>query len=138
MSILPSFMMTVASEVQKETVLEIPKEYGINFKTGQLTGKIVEGKEAIKVWIWNCLKTQRFRYPIYSWDYGADLEQYIEHTVSEEYLNTDGESEIKEALMVNPYIEGISDFSAEVQKEHLTLSFKVETKFGEMEVEQSV
>ena len=52
MSILPSFMMTVASEVQKETVLEIPKEYGINFKTGQLTGKIVEGKEAIKVWIW--------------------------------------------------------------------------------------
>lgn len=79
-----------------------------------------------------------FPVPIYSWDYGADLEQYIGHTVSEEYLNTDGESEIKEALMVNPYIEGISDFSAEVQKEHLTLSFKVETKFGEMEVEQSV
>ena len=138
MSILPSFMMSVTSEVQKETVQEIPKEYGIDFKSGQLTGKIVERKEAIKVWIWNCLKTQRFRYPIYSWDYGTDLEQYIGHTVSEEYLNTDCESEIKEALMVNPYIEGISDFSAEIRKEHLTLSFKVETRFGEMEVEQSV
>ena len=138
MSILPSFMMAAASEVQKETVQEIPKEYGIDFKTGQLTGKIVEGKEAIKVWIWNCLKTQRFRYPIYSWDYGADLEQYIGHTVSEEYLNTDCESEIKEALMVNPYIEGISDFSAKVRKEHLILSFKAETRFGEVEVEQSV
>ena len=138
MSILPSFMMAAASEVQKETVQEIPKEYGIDFKTGQLTGKIVEGKEAIKVWIWNCLKTQRFRYPIYSWDYGADLEQYIGQTVSEEYLNTDCESEIKAALMVNPYIEGISDFSAEIRKEHLTLAFKVETRFGEVEVEQSV
>lgn len=138
MSILPSFMMSVTSEVQKENVQEIPKEYGIDFKSGQLTGKIVERKEAIKVWIWNCLKTQRFRYPIYSWDYGTDLEQYIGHTVSEEYLNTDCESEIKEALMVNPYIEGISDFSAEIRKEHLTLSFKVETRFGEMEVEQSV
>ena len=130
--------MSVTSEVQKENVQEIPKEYGIDFKSGQLTGKIVERKEAIKVWIWNCLKTQRFRYPIYSWDYGTDLEQYIGHTVSEEYLNTDCESEIKEALMVNPYIEGISDFSAEIRKEHLTLSFKVETRFGEMEVEQSV
>ena len=138
MSILPSFMMTAASEVQKETVQEIPKEYGINFKNGQLTGKIVGGKEAIKVWIWNCLKTQRFRYPIYSWDYGTNLEQYIGHTLTQEYLNSDCESEIKEALLVNPYIEGISDFSAEMQKEHLILSFKVETSFGEMEVKQGV
>lgn len=131
-------MMAVASEVQKETIQETPKEYGVDFTTGQLTGKIVEGKEAVKVWIWNCLKTQRFRYPIYSWDYGTDLEQYIGNTVSEEYLNTDGESEVKEALLVNPYIEGISDFSATVQREHLTLSFKAETQFGELEVEQSV
>ena len=58
--------------------------------------------------------------------------------MSEEYLDTDCESEIKEALMVNPYIEGISDFSAEIRKEHLRLAFKVETRFGEMEVEQSV
>ena len=58
--------------------------------------------------------------------------------MSEEYLNTDGESEIKEALMVNPYIEGSRAFTGRLSKEHLTLSFKVETKFGEMEVEQSV
>lgn len=78
MSILPSFMQTqIADRAQTASVIEIPKEYGIDFTTGQLTGQIVEGIEAIKVWIWNCLHTQRFRYPIYSWDYGADLEQYI-------------------------------------------------------------
>ena len=65
MSILPSFLADQINE-EKNQILDVPKEYGIDFVTGQLTGKIVEGKEAIKVWIWNCLKTQRFRYPIYS------------------------------------------------------------------------
>ena len=60
MSILPSFLV---SELQKATgtgekstaVQEIPREYGIDFQTGRLTGRIVEGIEAIKVWVWNCL-----------------------------------------------------------------------------------
>lgn len=30
---------------------ETPKEYGIDFSTGQLTGQVVEGLEAVKVWI---------------------------------------------------------------------------------------
>lgn len=59
MSILPSFLADQINE-EKNQLLDVPKEYGIDFATGQLTGKIVEGKEAIKVWIWNCLKTQRF------------------------------------------------------------------------------
>ena len=108
MSILPTFMQTqIASRTQTANVLTVPKEYGIDFTTGQLTGEIVEGIEAIKVWIWNCLHTQRFRYPLYSWDYGADLEQYIGQTVTEEFLNADCEDEIREALQVNPYITGI-------------------------------
>ena len=68
MSILPSFMQTqIAERTQTANAIIIPKEYGIDFNTGQLTGRIVEGIEAIKVWVWLCLRTQRFRYPIYSW-----------------------------------------------------------------------
>ena len=49
MSLLPSFMQAAAEEaLADETVLEsvelpYPKEYGIDFETGQMTGKIVEG-----------------------------------------------------------------------------------------------
>ena len=132
MSILPSFLADQINE-EKNQLLDVPKEYGIDFATGQLTGKIVEGKEAIKVWIWNCLKTQRFRYPIYSWDYGTDLEQYIGQTVSEEFLNADCEDEIREAMLVNPYITDIEDFTAD-----LNISFTAVTKFGDAEVEHSV
>ena len=51
MSILPSFYASQMSQkTDSGTSQTIPKEYGINFSTGQLTGQIVEGKEAIKVW----------------------------------------------------------------------------------------
>ena len=116
-------------------VVETPKEYGVDFETGQLTGEIVDGIEAIKVWIWNCLHTQRFRFPIYSWDYGTDLEQYIGQTVTEEFLNADCEDEIREALLVNPYIEDIEDFKAYFDNGLLSISFKAITKFGGTEVE---
>nr|DAV32494.1 MAG TPA: Protein of unknown function (DUF2634) [Caudoviricetes sp.] len=137
MSILPSFLADQINE-EKNQLLDVPKEYGIDFATGQLTGKIVEGKEAIKVWIWNCLKTQRFRYPIYSWDYGTDLEQYIGQTVSEEFLNADCEDEIREAMLVNPYITDIEDFTADFRSARLNISFTAVTKFGDAEVEHSV
>ena len=53
MSILPSFLEELSNidiaESEENKVIEVPREYGIDFTTGQLTGKIVEGLEAIKV-----------------------------------------------------------------------------------------
>lgn len=139
MSILPTFMQKqIEEQSQTASVVEMPKEYGVDFETGQLTGGIVEGIEAVKVWIWMCLHTQRFRYPLYSWDYGADLEQYIGQTITEDFLNADCEDEIREALTVNPYIEDIEDFKASFDNGYLYISFKAVTKFGETEVEYNV
>lgn len=50
MGLFPAYLENgIQSEGKKTRV--IPKEYGIDFKTGQLTGEIVEGLEAVKVWI---------------------------------------------------------------------------------------
>ena len=142
MSILPSFLQELSdTKTIKEDdsqVVKMPKEYGINFQTGQLTGKIVEGLEAIKVWIWLCMHTERFRHAIYSADYGTSLEQYIGHMLSEEYINTDCESEISDALLINEYIESIEDFEAVRNSDSLNISFRVVTKFGSIEVDENV
>lgn len=142
MSILPSFLQELSdTKTIKEDdsqVVKVPKEYGINFQTGQLTGKIVEGLEAIKVWIWLCMHTERFRHAIYSADYGTSLEQYIGHMLSEEYINTDCESEISDALLINEYIESIEDFEAVRNSDSLNISFRVVTKFGSIEVDENV
>lgn len=142
MSILPSFLQELSdAKTIKEyinQVVKVPREYGINFQTGQLTGKIVEGVEAIKVWIWLCLHTERFRHAIYSADYGASLEQYIGHVVTDEYVNTDCESEITEALLINEHIESIEDFEVVRGVDRLNISFRVVTRFGDFEVSENV
>ena len=142
MSILPSFLQELSdTKTIKEDysqVVKVPREYGIDFITGRLTGKIVEGLEAIKVWIWLCMHTERFRHAIYSADYGTSLEQYIGHMLSEEYINTDCESEISDALLINEYIESIEDFLAVRNSDSLNISFRVVTKFGSLEVDEVV
>lgn len=142
MRILPSFLQELSDtktiKEEDSQVIKAPKEYGINFQTGQLTGKIVEGLEAIKVWIWLCMHTERFRHAIYSADYGTSLEQYIGHMLSEEYINTDCESEITDALLINEYIESIEDFEAVRNSDSLNISFRVVTKFGSIEVDENV
>ena len=141
MSILPSFLQSLnnTKTIKEDSqVVKMPREYGIDFDTGQLTGKIVEGIEAIKVWIWLCLHTERFRHAIYSSDYGTSFEQYIGHVLSDEYINTDCESEVTDALLINDYIESIEDFGAVKDGEHLRISFRVVTKFGSLEVDESV
>lgn len=138
MSILPSFLSKSAELGELKREKSPPREYGIDFATGKLTGKIVEGKEAIKVWIWLCLHTERYRYSIYSWDYGTSLEQYIGQGLTEEYIRTDCESEITEALLIHPNIESIEDFSVLREEDRLQISFRAITDFGELEVTDNV
>ena len=142
MSILPSFLEELSNidiaESEENKVIEVPREYGIDFTTGQLTGKIVEGLEAIKVWVWLCMHTERFRHAIYSADYGTSLEQYFGHVLSDEYINTDCESEITDALLMNDYIESVEDFGVVRNSDSLYIKFRVVTKFGSLEVDESV
>ena len=139
MSILPSYLSsTIQAQKATAVVIEMPKEYEVDCETGQLTGRIVEGVEALKVWIWCCLHTQRFRYQIYSWDYGADLEQYVGQTLTDEYLETDLRDEIEEALKVNQYITEIDDYAFELTGSKITVTFSVQTLLGSIEEEYDV
>lgn len=132
MSILPSFAVTAARGAETR---DIPIEYGIDFSTGQPTGRKVRGLEAVKVWIWLCLRTERYRYQLYSTDYGVELDQYIGKTATEEILNMRCRKRVEEALLMNKYITGIKDFSASMDRDRLNIRFTVQTIFGEAKIE---
>lgn len=140
MSIFPTFLDTAMTDeaTTPGTVLPEPREYGVDFTTGKMTGSIVTGLEAVKVWAWNCLKTERYRHCIYSWLYGAEYEQYIGQTLSDEYLQSDCQAETEDALLVSPYIKGIEDFTAVVEGDVLRVSFLLVTTLGRTEVGLSV
>ena len=123
---------------QEPDDIYIPKEYGIDFETGQLTGKIVEGVEAVKVWVWLALQTARERYCIYSTDYGQEYEDLIGKGYSKGYTDMELRRMTEECLLINPYITAIENFSAEKNDSRVTLSFKVITLLGDTEVRTDV
>ncbi|WP_053983800.1 DUF2634 domain-containing protein [Niameybacter massiliensis] len=121
----------------QEAILDekrIPIEYGIDFETGKLTGRTVKGKEAIKVWIYKALMTERYKYLIYTWDHGVELEELISKNFDREFIESEVERYIKEALLVNEYIKEINNFHVTFEKTLLTCDFTVVTEFGEVHI----
>lgn len=121
-------------EEEQEESLYIPKEYGINFETGQLSGKIVEGYDALLVWVWLALQTPRYRYYIYSEDYGQEYEDLIGKSYSTELTDSELERMTEECLTENPYITGIENFSCVKIEEKVTVTFSLITELGDGEV----
>lgn len=121
-------------EEEQEESLYIPKEYGINFETGQLSWKIVEGYDALLVWVWLALQTPRYRYYIYSEDYGQEYEDLIGKSYSTELTDSELERMTEECLTENPYITGIENFSCVKIEEKVTVTFSLITELGDGEV----
>lgn len=125
--------------ISNESELEIFKEIAIDFETGEPLIKddeiiVLEGKEALKVWVWKTLKTERNKYKIYSDSYGNDLKENIGLVYDETTRRAIIQNEIIECLMVNPYITSVNDFIVELDEErrHPVFNFTVSTIYGEI------
>jgi Protein of unknown function (DUF2634). len=123
-----------ADNESEESEVVIPYEYGIDYETGELTGEIVEKDEAIKVWIYNALRIQRYNHVIYSWDYGNELNDLVGQTYDQEELEVTAKAMVEDCLSINEYINSIDDFTAGIDKDTLKISFTANTIFGEVKV----
>lgn len=96
--------------------------------------KIVEGKEAIKVWIYKALKTNRFEHEIYSWDYGSELNELVGYQDTNNLIKTESERYIKEALLINPYILDVKINDVKINDSILNANVIVSTVYGEVDI----
>ena len=97
---------------------------------------IVTGKEALKVWIYKALKTERFSYIAYSWQYGIELHPFIGKVMSVQERYSELKRIITECLMVNPYIVSIDSvvFEPTNHGEDVTTTVTLTTIYGEVTV----
>lgn len=123
------------SEDEDSDIEEPPLEFGVDFKTGQMTGGKVKGSKAVAVWAWNALKTPRYRYEQCTWQYGSELSELIGESMDSEDAAVLAESMVRDALLPNPYIEDIDGLTCELDGDKLTISFMLITTFGEEEME---
>lgn len=120
---------SVSMEKQKS------KTYYMNEKKSEVRGDI-DGLDAMEQAIYKILQTERYKYLIYDWDYGVELEDLIGKNYS--YVIPEVERRIKEALLVDNRITSVTNFSFESNKGELLVNFTVTTDYGVIEVEKRV
>ena len=96
--------------------------------------KIVEGNEAIKVWVYKALLVPRYQYSIYSWDYGSELMDLIGKAYTPQLTKAEAKRYIEEALKINPYILDVNVIDTDFKDSVLSANVKITTIYGESEV----
>lgn len=124
----------------QESELPLFKEMAIDFETGEPIIKnnevvTLEGSEALKVWIWKVLKTERYKYKAYTDNYGNELKEQLGTIYDKTIKDAILENEIRECLGVNPYIIRLHSFSIETPEgmQHPYIYFSVDTVYGTIE-----
>ena len=136
-----SFFPFINPPPNLEALNEFPtyKEIAWDFKNNQPViengeFKIVEGNEAIKVWIYLSLLTPNKQYPIYSWDYGSEVKELIGKNYTKALTEAEAQRLIEECLLINPYITDIQVTDTSFKDSILTCNIKVTTIYGDVEV----
>lgn len=136
-----SFFPFINPPPNLEALNEFPtyKEIAWDFKNNQPIiengeFKIVEGDEAIKVWIYLSLLTPNKQYPIYSWDYGSEVKELIGKNYTKALTESEAQRLIEECLLINPYITDIQVADTSFKDSILTCNVKVTTIYGDLEV----
>lgn len=129
-------MIPNADKININEEITPSKTYRLDL-TNKRIYKTVDGIKAVEQAIYKILQTERAAYLIYSLAYGSELERYIGKEF--EYVSSDIQRAIKEALLADERILGISDFNVErMLHDGLSITFKAKTVYGEINVESEV
>lgn len=115
--------------------LETFKEYAWDFEHDCFIfedgrHKIVTENEALKVWIYKTLKTERWRYRAYDNAYGSELEQFIGTTPNTADNALAVERFVAEALLINPYITSVDKITFTNESDILQFEIELTTIYG--------
>lgn len=140
MSLFP-FMDPPTEAPPVATELPLAREWAWDFENLEFktrNGKMykVEGKEAVKIWIWKIFQTPRYRYLAYSWDYGHELELLVGKSYSQAFIQSEAERLVREAIWttLDGYVTDIRGLEVVVEKDVLHIRFIAVTPYGEVEI----
>lgn len=121
----------VSVTTQNIQTVEIPTNtYRVLIEENRMKGE-TDGLEAMKQAVYLLLSTERYEFPVYSWNYGIELKDLFGQQMT--YVQAVLEYRIKDALSVDDRITEVKDFEFEVDRNNLTVNFVVATNQGEIE-----
>ena len=96
----------------------------------------VDDLESVKQTIYLILGTERYQFPIYSWDYGVELVDLFGKPMP--YVMSELPRRVKDALIQDDRIEDVINFAFETNGNKLHPTFTVVTNIGNVETELEV
>ncbi len=136
MSIFP--FIDVAEDTESNiTELPLLKEYAYDFEKNELLldengcTYMVEGNEALRIWILKALATERFHYVAYSFSFGAEWQdKLVGNAMDAEIVKLELERFIIETLMANPYIKRLDNFNFQNTSAGAMVTFECTSIYG--------
>ncbi|ANB62111.1 DUF2634 domain-containing protein [Anoxybacteroides amylolyticum] len=131
--VLPSGGILIEDlEVNNDSTLP-SKTYRLDFENGRCVG-MIDGLEAIKQSIFKMLSTERFKYLIYSDNYG------FENLIGKERLFVQAEllRRIEEAVLQDTRVLSVEDMNIQFQGDSAIASFVCQTVYGKIEMSKEV
>jgi phage baseplate assembly protein W len=96
----------------------------------------VDGREAVRQAIYLILETERYRYAIFSWNYGVELEDLLGQPMS--YVLPEIKRRVREALLQDTRITAVDGFEFDVKRGVVAATFTARTKFGDVAAGKAV
>ena len=139
MALVPDASLNVGGAVvEVQTAEKWPsKTYVMHIDGERITGTMTDDIEAVNQAIYKILNTERYQYPIYSWNYGDELADLFGKPIA--YVLPEIPRRIKEALVADDRIIDATAFELSHDKRGNVLAkFKVITIFGNFDAGKEV
>lgn len=123
--------------VDEDEEIETIRTYKIDYETMRITNEVIDGIEAIRQFIYMALRTPRYEHPIYSTDYGGEIEALLsDNEVTQEFKMMELPRLITEALIYDDRIDDVTDFDIKQTYDAFHVSFSVHSVEGILEIEE--
>ncbi len=125
-------MIPQNSDIDLQQDFDIEEEPTSTFKINTEKQKIIgrcDGLEAVKQAVYLILNTERFKWIIFSGNYGVEFEELYGKPIP--YVLPELKRRITEALTQDDRITSVDDFDFEVIKNKVMCSFTVRSNFGD-------
>ena len=96
----------------------------------------IDGIESLKQFIYKLLNTEKYNYPIYSFNYGIELENLLGKDY--DYIKIELKRRIEECLLDDERINSVNDFKFTRNLDSLRVESNVESIYGNTSIRKEV
>lgn len=112
------------------------KTYKLNYETDSRVVGFTDNLDAMKQAIYKIINTERYRYVIYDWNYGIELEDLFGMPIP--YVYSELERRVTEALLADDRITEFNEFEFSNVDEEVLMKFTAITTAGIVEIEEVI